>query len=120
MRVFARRSVRFWVGAAFLGGGATVLAAPLVAGGAPGAKAVAMAAFLAALAARFLSYELQDPGFSRSRTLLVAVILAAILLLGLRLPGHVAAPVYFIGSALVLAGAAGDVWDFWRSRRLAA
>ncbi|THD79191.1 MAG: hypothetical protein E7812_08905 [Phenylobacterium sp.] len=119
MSFFARRSIRFWVGAAFMGGAGVALAVSGAVGGALAQKGLAMAAFLTALGLRFLSYELQDPGFSRSRTLLVAGLLTAILLLGLRLPDRVAAPIYLLGAALVLGGAAGDVWGLWRKRRIA-
>ena len=119
MSFFAQRSIRFWVGVAFMAGAGVALAISAAVGGALAEKGLAMAAFLTALALRFLSYELRDPGFSRGRTLLVAGLLTAILGIGLRLPDRVAAPVYLIGAALVLGGAAGDVWGLWRKRRIA-
>ena len=118
MSFFARRSIRFWVGVAFMGGAGIALAISAAEAALAG-KGLAMAAFLTAMGLRFLSYELKDPGFSRGRTLLVAGLLTAILILGLRLPDKVAAPVYLIGAALVLGGAAGDVWGLWRKRRIA-
>jgi hypothetical protein len=119
MTFLEQRSPRFWIGAAFLAGaaGALVLAAGF--GSVVGLRGVALAAFLGALSARFLSYELQDPGFSRTRLTLVAAILAGILALGFAVPDRTAVPVYFIAAALVAGGTAGDLLGLWRKRRLA-
>jgi hypothetical protein len=80
---------------------------------------VALASFLAALSARFLSYELQDPGFSRTRSLLVAAILAGIVAVSFALPDRKVVPIYFIAALLVAFGTVSDLFGLWRQRRLA-
>ena len=119
MKLITRVSARFWIGAALLAAAALVLLGSLVVEGRVALRALAMAAFIAALAARFLSYELQDPGFSRARSVVVAGILAAIVGLSFRIPDRAAVSLYFIAALLVLGNTAGDVWGLWRKRRLA-
>jgi drug/metabolite transporter (DMT)-like permease len=113
------RSLRFWIGAAFLASAAAVLVVATGFGSVVGLKGVALASFLAALSARFLSYELQDPGFSRTRSLLVATILVAIVAMSFALPDRKVVPIYFIAAALVAGGTAGDLFGLWKKRRLA-
>jgi hypothetical protein len=113
-----QRSVRFWIGAAFLAGAAAVLVVATGFGSVVGLKGVALASFLAALSARFLSYELQDPGFSRVRSVLVAAILAAIVAVSFSLPDRKVVPIYFIAAVLVAGGTASDLFGLWKKRRL--
>lgn len=117
MTFLEHRSLRFWIGAGFLAAAGAALLIATGFGSVVGLKGVALAAFLAALSARFLSYELQDPGFSRARSLVVAAILAAIVAISFSLPEKTVVPVYFIGAALVAGGTAGDLFGLWKQRR---
>jgi hypothetical protein len=119
MTFLEQRSIRFWIGAAFLLSAAAALLVATGFGSVVGLKGVALGAFLAALSARFLSYELQDPGFSRTRSLLVAAILLAIVAVSFSLPDRKVIPIYFIAALLVAFGTASDVFGLWRKRRVA-
>jgi hypothetical protein len=115
--IFRDRTLCFWTGAGFLAAAVLGLTASLLVG--DHARGPAAALFLAALGARFASYELQDPGFSRARVLVLGGLLVAILLISLRIPAKTAIAVDVIGALLVAGGTAGDVWGLWRKRRVA-
>jgi hypothetical protein len=119
MSFLEQRTFRFWTGAAFAAAAAVMLAASAGFGSVLGVRGYALAGFLAALSLRFLSYELKDPGFSRTRLLAVAAILTAILAVSFGLPDRAALPAYIIGALLLAGGTANDVWGLWREGRVA-